>query len=212
MAGKSKRGAIVAPDELAKSPITAPLAPPDTTRSARMSETGNDRNVDQIRDILFGGQMRDYERRFLDLSQRLESESQSLHSDLDKRIGQLEKRLDDQFDKLTKQLRQEIADRTAGIDDLETRLQQGQRTLRGELQGGLQALESDFGAKDERQREALAELRQLMATRVSELSAALARSDQDLRGDKVGRADLAALLTEVAMRLNGEFDLPQARS
>jgi len=47
---------------------------------------------------------------------------------------------------------------------------------------------------------------------VSELSAALARSDQDLRGDKVGRADLAALLTEVAMRLNGEFDLPQARS
>ncbi len=90
-----------------------------------MNDASPDRNVDQIRDILFGGQMRDYERRFLDLSQRLESESQRLHSDLDKRLGQLEKRVDDQFDKLTKQLRQEIADRSAGIDDLETRMQQG---------------------------------------------------------------------------------------
>jgi len=176
-----------------------------------MNDASPDRNVDQIRDILFGGQMRDYERRFLELSQRLESESQRLHNDLDQRLGQLEKRVDDHFDKLGKQLRQEIADRSAGIDDLETRMQQGQRTLRGELQGGLQALESDFGAKDERQREALAELRQLMANRMGELTAALARSDHDLRGDKVGRADLAALLTEVAMRLNGDFELPQAR-
>ena len=176
-----------------------------------MNDNANDRNVDQIRDILFGGQMRDYERRFLDLSQRLESESQRLHDDLDKRLAQLEKRVDDQFEKLGKQLRQEVADRTQSIDDLETRMQQGQRTLRGELQGGLQALEADLGAKDERQREALAELRQLLATRVSELNAALSRSDQELRSDKVGRSDLAALLTEVALRLNGEFELPTTR-
>lgn len=176
-----------------------------------MNDNTNDRNVDQIRDILFGGQMRDYERRFLELSQRLESESQRLHDDLDKRLAQLEKRVDDQFEKLGKQLRQEVADRTQGIDDLETRMQQGQRTLRGELQGGLQALEADLDAKDERQREALAELRQLLATRVSELNAALSRSDQELRSDKVGRSDLAALLTEVALRLNGEFELPTTR-
>jgi predicted transcriptional regulator len=176
-----------------------------------MNDSANDRNVDQIRDILFGGQMRDYERRFQDLSQRLESESQRLHSDLDKRLGQLDKRVDDQFEKLAKQLRQEIADRTQGIDDLETRMQQGQRSLRAELQGGLQALEADLAAKDERQREGLSEVRQLMAARVAEISAALGRAEQDLRGDKVGRADLAALLTEVALRLNGEFELPTAR-
>lgn len=32
-----------------------------------MPELPADRNVDQIRDILFGGQMRDYERRFQEL-------------------------------------------------------------------------------------------------------------------------------------------------
>ena len=176
-----------------------------------MSESRNpaadgdaDRNVDQIRDILFGGQMRDYERRFLELSQRLESESQRLHNDLDQRLGQLEKRVDDHFDKLGKQLRQEIADRSAGIDDLETRMQQGQRTLRSEMQGGLQALEGDLAAKDERQREGLADLRQMLLARAGELQQALARADHDLRADKVGRNDLAGMLTELALRLNGE--------
>ena len=169
-----------------------------------MNDASPDRNVDQIRDILFGGQMRDYERRFLELSQRLESESQRLHNDLDQRLGQLEKRVDDHFDKLGKQLRQEIADRSAGIDDLETRMQQGQRTLRSEMQGGLQALEGDLAAKDERQREGLAELRQMLLTRTGELQQALARADHDLRADKVGRTDLAGMLTELALRLNGE--------
>ena len=35
------------------------------------NDAGGDRNVEQIRDILFGGQMRDYERRFLEITQRL---------------------------------------------------------------------------------------------------------------------------------------------
>lgn len=202
--GKRKSETSVPPAQA----ITPPASP---SRSAPMNDASPDRNVDQIRDILFGGQMRDYERRFLDLSQRLESESQRLHNDLDKRLAQLEKRVDDQFEKLGKLLRQEVSDRTQSLDDLETRMQQGQRTLRGELQGGLQALEADLSAKDERQRESLAELRQLLATRVSEINAALSRSDQEVRKDKVGRSDLAALLTEVALRLNGEFELPTAR-
>lgn len=195
--GKRKSATSVPPAQA----ITPPASP---SRSAPMNDASPDRNVDQIRDILFGGQMRDYERRFLELSQRLESESQRLHNDLDQRLGQLEKRVDDHFDKLGKQLRQEIADRSAGIDDLETRMQQGQRTLRGELQGGLQALEGDLAAKDERQREGLAELRQLLLTRTGELQQALARADHDLRADKVGRTDLAGMLTELALRLNGE--------
>lgn len=195
--GKRKSETFVPPAQA----ITPPASP---SRSAPMNDASPDRNVDQIRDILFGGQMRDYERRFLELSQRLESESQRLHNDLDQRLGQLEKRVDDHFDKLGKQLRQEIADRSAGIDDLETRMQQGQRTLRGELQGGLQALEGDLAAKDERQREGLAELRQMLLTRTGELQQALARADHDLRADKVGRTDLAGMLTELALRLNGE--------
>ena len=70
-----------------------------------------DRNVDQIRDILFGGQMRDYERRFQEFGQRLEAEMSRLRESQDKRLAQMDKRFDEQFEKLSRQLRQEVGDR-----------------------------------------------------------------------------------------------------
>ncbi len=176
-----------------------------------MSEAPQDRNVDQIRDILFGGQMRDYERRFVELAQRLEEENQRLRQDMDKRLSMLDKRLEAEFDKLGKALKQETADRTQGVDDLESRTLQAQRTMRSELQGAVKSLESDLCAREARIREELAELNQQLADRAVELRAAQSKSDQDLRADKVGRGDLAALLTEVALRLKGEFELPLPR-
>ena len=43
------------------------------------------------------------------------------------------------------------------------------------------------------------------------LNQSLSRSRDELRADKVGREDLAALMTELALRLKGDFDLPGAR-
>lgn len=201
--------AKAAPADAASAQPTEPLQ--SMPRSAPMSENPQDRNVDQIRDILFGGQMRDYERRFQDLAQRLETESARLRQDLDKRLALLEKRLDEQVDKLSKLLRQEISDRTQSVDDLESRMLQAQRSLRGELQGALQTLEADVASRDERLRTELAGLHSLLDDRFAELAAQHTRADQEVRADKVGRADLAALLTEVALRLKGEFELPLPR-
>ena len=213
--GKSKRktpGSRPASHKLAVAARKLPAPARKSTMSEpKKSAADADGNVDQIRDILFGGQMRDYERRFQDLAERVESESSRLRQDLDKRLALLEKRLDEQVEKLSKAQRQEVTDRTQAVDDLESRMLQAQRSLRSELQGGLQTLEAEVATRDERLREELAALRQLLAERAAELSAQQARADQDVRADKVGRADLAALLTEVALRLKGEFELPLPR-
>ena len=47
--------------------------------------------------------------------------------------------------------------------------------------------------------------------RAGEAEAALARLGAELRDEKVGREDLAALLAEFALRLKGDFDLPPAK-
>jgi exonuclease VII large subunit len=210
-AAPSGGAAVAATNASAATETAASLKIDSPARSAPMSESPQDRNVDQIRDILFGGQMRDYERRFQDLAERVESESARLRQDLDKRLAQIEKRFDEQIEKLVKSQRQEVSDRTQSVDDLESRVLQAQRASRRELQGGLQALEAEVATRDERLREELAELRQLLAERATELAAQQARADQDVRADKVGRAVLAALLTEVALRLKGEFELPLPR-
>jgi len=93
--------------------------------SKKAADGGADRNVDQIRDILFGGQMRDYERRFNELNARLEAELARMREAQDKRLAQIDKRVDDQLEKLGKLLRQEIQDRNRSIDDVESRLQPG---------------------------------------------------------------------------------------
>src|SRR5690349_17134398 len=172
---------------------------------------GADRNVDQIRDILFGGQMRDYERRFQDLNQRFEAEIARMREAQDKRLAQIDKRLDDQLDKLNKLVRQEIEDRNGAIDDLESRMQQAARTTRGELNKALEALGRELAQSDERLRGSIADLGASLHARAGEAETALSRAGAELRADKVGRDDLAALLTEFALRLRGEFDLPSPK-
>ena len=172
------------------------------------ADAGAERNVDQIRDILFGGQMRDYERRFEEFGQRLEAEMARLREAQDKRIAQVERRLDEQFEKLGKQVRQEIGDRTKAVDDLESRVQQSARTARGEINGALDGFERELAATDERLRDAIAELGSALQARSREADAAVARSNAELRSEKLGREDMSALLTELALRLKGDFDLP----
>src|SRR5450432_3265446 len=47
-------------------------------------------NVDKIRDILFGSQMRDYDKKFAHLEERLLKESADLREDLKRRFESLE--------------------------------------------------------------------------------------------------------------------------
>ena len=80
-----------------------------------------------------------------------------------------------------------------------------------DLGGELVALSKERLAKidmPERLRDALAELSSALNERASEAASAVSRASSELRTEKVGREDLSALLTELALRLKGEFELP----
>ena len=47
--------------------------------------------------------------------------------------------------------------------------------------------------------------------RVERIEGAVMRVAAELRDEKVGREDLAALLAELALRLKGDFELPPAK-
>src|SRR5712692_4010154 len=58
--------------------------------SATNGDTAEVANVDKIRDILFGSQMRDYEKRFARMEDRLAKDAAALREDLKKRFDALE--------------------------------------------------------------------------------------------------------------------------
>jgi hypothetical protein len=178
-----------------------PAAPP------AYEETGG-ASLEKIREILFGVQMRDTDRRFARLEERLAKETADLRDDLRKRLSAVEQYLKSEIESLSSRLRAEHERRTdvaaeisRHVDNvavtftrktasLDEHLERSQRDLRQQLLDQHQRLSDDL---DRRAQDVLAQL---------------AREAQGLRKDKADRAALAALLTEMAMRLNAEVAFP----
>lgn len=167
-------------------------------------------SLDKVRDILFGNQMRDVERRFARLEDRLLKETTDLKEDVRRRLDTLEAYMRRETESLEGQIKSERGDR---VD--------AHAGLSNELKESARALERRATSIDEQHSKGQREIRQQMLEqhqrlsddlkqRVEEILATLARTANELRTDKADRATIAALLTEVAMRLTDEFRIPGA--
>ena len=162
-------------------------------------------NLDKVRDLLFGGQMRDYDRKFARLEERLVKETADLREEVRRRLSALEAYMKAEVESQSDRLRAEQEGRSAGDKELG-------RELRDSAQQFDQKLTQldDLVARNQR------DLRQQLHTqhhelvddirqRVDDVLGRLAHEAQELRSDKTDRKALAALLTEMAMRLNGDI-------
>jgi hypothetical protein len=167
-------------------------------------------NVDQIRDILFGGQMRDYERRFLELEERIRREADKLRGDLLKRMENLETLSREQYEQTQAQAQRSERDRREADDSLELRLQAQGKSLKADVLALEQKHDQDTQNLRDRLHRNSNEAAEGLRERGEELLAELQRVGAQLRDDKVARQELAGFFSEMALRLNREFDLPQA--
>jgi hypothetical protein len=185
------------------SDTTLPNAPVET-------DTGGSTpaSLDKVRDILFGNQMRDVERRFARLEERLTKETASLKEDVRKRLDAIEAYIRSESESLGAQIRSERNDRTDAHGSLSIELKETARSL--ERKATAIDEQHSKGQRDLRQQmlEQHQRLTDDLQQKVEEILATLGRTAQELRSDKADRATIAALLTEVAMRLNDEFRLP----
>lgn len=165
-------------------------------------------NLEKVRDLLFGGQMRDYDRKFARLEERLVKETAELREDVKKRLTALEAFMKAEVESLSDRLRAEQDGRTNATKDLarelrETAQQFDQKTsqLDDLLARSVRDLRQQLHAQHQ-------ELGDDIRQRVEDVLARLAREAHELRSDKTDRSALAALLTEMAMRLTGELRGP----
>ena len=174
-----------------------PIKPAEEAKPRAAAEVQGAGNVEKIRDILFGSQMRDYEHRFARLEETLLKESADLRESTRKRFEALESYLRKEFEVLESRLKAERDERGSAHDTLAKRI--------GELNDQTSAAHRDLRATMLQQSK---ELSEEIERRHQEISATLDRRFQELRKDKTDRAALAALFTEVALRLNDEFQVP----
>ncbi len=173
---------------------------------AGLAATGG--NVDKIRDILFGAQMRDYNRRFARLEETVERSLADLRSDVDGRLQALETFTRSELSALDERLRAESGARSDDSRRLTRELESTERSLQQRL-GEL----GDRSSRAEQSlRQQLLELTRTLRGELREQHGSLTRTLDDavenLSADKVDRAGLAGLFTELALRLDdGLIDL-----
>ena len=159
-------------------------------------------DVGRIRDIIFGNQMRDYERRFGDLFSQLEAETNRIKTEVERRLDKFEAFIRTEFEQLNNRIGKERGDRVEAVEQIERTIVSNQKVAGDKL-----------SRIDEQLSKSTAEIRKLMHDQITELSAHTSKLHEEsgsrlktesecLRQDKVSRADLAELLTEVALRLN----------
>jgi hypothetical protein len=176
--------------------VAEPLsdAPPDTG------------NLDKVRDILFGQQSRELERRLERLDDRIRQDLQGFQRDGDERLGTLEGFVRQELGALKDRLSAEA----------ESRLELAERTARQAESERLEA-ERKLMAMQERHAAALAELREAMLEQgrrfAQELKtvresaqATLEREVAALRRDKLDRSLLARGLADMALSIGQDGD------
>ncbi|RKZ88201.1 MAG: hypothetical protein DRR19_12785 [Candidatus Parabeggiatoa sp. nov. 1] len=165
-------------------------------------------SVDKIRDLLFGGQMRDYDKRFKRLEEHVAQESRNFRDDVFQRIKTIEERMDGEIDSLSEKAKLDRQERQSSLSDLERDI----KALKNELN-------ARFTQLDEQVSRELRNLRQQTLNKFQELTMQQRQQNDSLTGlinqevaflqdEKVNRSDLAAFFNEMAVRLTKNFDNP----
>jgi hypothetical protein len=178
--------------------------------AARATDAAGGGSIDKVRDLLFGSQLRELDRRFARLEERLVKETNQLRQDMQVRLEALETYARKETDSLGDQLRAEHEDRVDAHDNLVRELKETAKSLERRTT----ALDEQ-GSKGQRElRQQMLEQHQRLSDdvrrRTDDLLATLTREAQALRSDKTDRSALAALLNEMAMRLTDELRVPSA--
>ncbi len=167
-------------------------------------------NVDKIRDIIFGGQMKEYESRFLRLEEMVRAEMNDVRETTRQRLDSLEAVVRRELDELALRDKAERSERLEAFERVAADLKsQGESLLRKIGDSDTRHADAERAIRNDAATQT-AQLRDEIQKRTQDLAASLDRRFRELNSSKTDRAALASMLSEVALRLQGDFELPSA--
>lgn len=168
------------------------------------SEIHENNSLSKVRDILVGSQMRELDKKFSRLEERLVKECTDLRDETRKRLNSLENYIREEADTLSERVKNEQVKRDEAVkaiteeqrkfaeslekkmDEIDEEANKTQRELRQQIFSQSQSLHDDIRQKYE------------------EIVGLLERETYELRNEKTDRSQLAALFSELALRLNSQ--------
>ncbi|MBU7586697.1 MAG: hypothetical protein KAF91_28195 [Nostoc sp. TH1S01] len=165
---------------------------------------GETNSLDKVRDILFGSQIREIDKRFARLEERLISELVNVRDETRKRLDALESYIKQEVDSLTEQLKKEQLERDAVMRSHS----EEQKNINLSLENKIAQIDEQATSRQRELRDQILNqsknLQDDLQKKYEEILAVLNRETQELQKDKTDRSKLAALFTELAIRLNAD--------
>ena len=159
-------------------------------------------NVEQIREILFGGHIRAFDERFDLVEARLAKESAALQKTLEKRIADLERMLGEYREESGDQLGSEASNRELALNKIELALastrmdaENQMAQMQDDIKADIKALKDELDQASKESTKALERLKQAQDKRAEKLDA-----------DKVDREQLSEFLIDIANRIQPAKD------
>jgi chromosome segregation ATPase len=161
--------------------------------------------VEKIRELLFGNQMSDYDRRFATLEDRFQQSLRDLESEASRNLAGLESTMKKQLESCVNQLREEKDLRTEADKELGRDLREQAQSLDkrlGQLSDQLARVEREF---TDRLGHETQSLREEIKRRNDDLRTTIERMFAELSSVKTDRNLLAGLFVEIAKCLNQDI-------
>lgn len=169
----------------------------------------SDHNIDKIRKLLFGSQMREYDRRLEELTGRIDQRVDQQREEQSARLNKFEELIRGELQRMSTQLKQERQARATGLDELGDLVKELRRSLAPQIEALDERLSKEVMEIRGELRDQASELLDSLYQRHRELSESLERERARLQDEKTSRDEMAQLFSELALRLNREFDLPE---
>ncbi len=161
-------------------------------------------SLDKVRDILFGNQMREVEKRFARLEERLINESVSLREETKKRLDAIENYLKQEVESLSERLKSEQGSRNEALQSLT----EDSKKITTALEKKLTQFDEQTSNNQREMREQILnqskKLQDDIRQKYEEILGLLQRESEELRSAKTDRSTLASLFSELAIRLSSQ--------
>ena len=193
---------------MAAKPELAPAFTAQTIKAAQEALNNNAPSindapgVDKIRELLFGNQMQDYDRRFAVMEERFQQKMRDLEAESTRAIQSAESSVKKQLESIASQVRQEQDLRADADKELGRGLReqiQGLEKHLSKVADQLASLDRDFTERLSRESQTLHED---VRRRNEDTRAAMERMLSELMNVKTDRSLLAGLFVEIARCLN----------
>lgn len=173
-------------------------------------------NIDQVRELLFGHIVSDYEQRFDHSMQRLshlETEFASFQTEIRSQLNQLQESLTSEIRAGLSSLEKQVQYLTFNAHEQTNHLQYRVHEVEQKSETSLDALEQTFNSQTNGLKTDLAQTKEQLTTALRALEKRVFDEiDKDLTGvknGKISRVDLADLLFELCLKVKGAEFIPQ---